>query len=79
MPGAFYYPMSYVAIIAPAVETDYRSNFAMEREANVHVAVMIAIVAMFIISWLMLSESTPARRALHGVTSRVAPKRSTLR
>ena len=75
MPGTLLHPISYVAIIAPAVETEYRSDFTMEHEANIHVAVMIAIIALFTIAWLMLAESPPGRRSL----SRMASKRSTSR
>jgi hypothetical protein len=79
MPGAHFHPISYVAIIAPAVETEYRSDFTAEREMNIHVAVMIAIVALFTIAWLMLAEAPPGRRSLQGSTSRIASKRSTSR
>ena len=79
MPGALFHPISYVAIIAPAVEAEYRSNFTMEREANIHVAVMIAIIALFTVAWIMLAESPTGRRSLQGATGRVASKRSASR
>jgi len=78
MPSALFHPIPYVAIIAPAVESEYRADFTMEREANIHVAVMIAIIALFTIAWLMLAESPPGRRSLQGA-GRVASKRSASR
>ena len=78
MPSALFHPISYIAIIAPTAETEY-SNLTVEREANIHVAVMIAILALFTIAWLMLAESPPGRRSLHGAAGRVASKRSASR
>jgi len=74
MPGALFHPISFVAIIAPTAELEY-SDLTVKREADLHVAVMIAIVALFTIAWLMLAESPPSRRSLQGVTGRVASKR----
>lgn len=76
MAGALFHPISYVAIIAPTVEAEYQSNFTMEREMNIHVAVMIALVALFTVAWLLLAESPPGRRTLQGAPGRIASKRS---
>ena len=51
---------AYLAIIAPLPEQAWPTD-SVYREAPVHLASLIELVALFIIAWILLSEQASAK------------------
>jgi len=51
-----------LAIIPPCVEEELLSDFVVRHQMPLHLAALIALVALFIIAWVVLSETPQARR-----------------
>jgi hypothetical protein len=47
---------AFLAIIPPKAEVNWLSDSVAAREGPIHVAAVIALVALFIIGWVLLSE-----------------------
>lgn len=52
---------AYLAIIAPRPEEAFLSDSIVSREAPVHVASLIGLVALFIIAFTLLSDNACAK------------------
>jgi len=61
----------HLAIIAPAPEVSWLSDAVASREGPVHVASLIALVALIIIAWVLLSDAPP--RNVHAAKGRPEP------
>jgi len=57
----------FLAIIPPKTEVAWLSDAVASREGPIHSAVMIALVALFIISWVCLTESPKAGSETKGI------------
>lgn len=64
-----------LAIIAPRAEEQWLSDFVTQRELPLHLAALIALIALFIIAWVALSDGRPAPRRLGVTNSRSATSR----
>ncbi len=52
------------AIIAPRAEEPWLTDFVVSRQAPIHLASLIGIVALLVIAWVLLSEESPSSRAI---------------
>ena len=55
-----------LAIIAPPAEAQWLTDYVLAREMPHHVAAVIAIIALFMIAWTLLSDSPQRHRSTNG-------------
>jgi len=48
---------AFLAIVPPKAEVNWLADSIAAREGPIHVAALIALVALFIIAWILLTES----------------------
>jgi len=48
---------AFLAIVPPKAEVNWLADSIAAREGPIHVAALIALVALFIIAWMLLTES----------------------
>ena len=54
---------AFLAIIPPRPEVNWLADSVASREGPIHVAAMIAIVALVVIAWALLSEGPAGESA----------------
>ncbi len=54
------YPV--LAIIPPKPEVNWLADSVVSREGPIHVAAVIALVALFIVAWALLAEDPAGQR-----------------
>jgi hypothetical protein len=52
----------WFAIIAPPAEVQHLTDYVVSHERPMHIAVLIAIVALFAIAWVLLTDTESVRR-----------------
>jgi hypothetical protein len=68
---------SFLAVIPIRPEEDWLTDSVASREVPLHLASLIGLIALFLVTWIVFTEKPEARRGLPTTkVSRLSPRQS---